>query len=132
MKKIKGKIFKGESYTFNEKDVGQILYIKASTQEEINAWYKKVGKMKFPKRVRRLMLLIQKFYEIKGNGAGGKLHIVLDDGNLSKDSIRSCIKDGLDKMGLKIANLLLELPIRERRLVYNYYYYKKKPGSNCL
>lgn len=119
-------------YEFDGKNIGSTLYIKTSTQEEIDSFYKKVSKMKFSKKVRSLMLLIQKFYEMDGNLAGGRLHIVLDDGNLNKHSIMFCVREGLDKMGLKIANLLLELPIKERRLVHKYYhYYKKKPPTAC-
>jgi len=32
------------------------------------------------------------YYNTEGNGAGGSLHIVLDDGNLEDDSVRFCLR----------------------------------------
>lgn len=57
--------------------------------------------------------LIERYYEMPGNGAGGSLHVVLDDGNHERSSVEFClnyaIKDG-DKAGEALARALLALP----------------------
>jgi len=50
------------------------------------------------------------YYRLPGNGAGGNLHLVLDDGNCDDDSMWVCIKSCTqesDKMGLYIAAAML-------------------------
>jgi hypothetical protein len=50
------------------------------------------------------------FYEIDGNGAGGSLHIVLDDGNWDRDSIEFCVgyaRENGDEAGRRFAEWLL-------------------------
>lgn len=60
--------------------------------------------------------LINCYYEIDGNSAGGNLHIVLDDGNKDHDSIIFCkerCKSDNDQLGLLICNTLLEFTENE-------------------
>ncbi len=56
--------------------------------------------------------LINLFYEFPNNGAGGSLHIVLDDNNIGRDSIEYCLtyarREG-DACGEALAKLLLAL-----------------------
>ena len=52
------------------------------------------------------------FYMLEGNGAGGSLHIVLDDNNWERSSVEFCLKyaqDAGDRAGIAFATLLLEL-----------------------
>ena len=56
--------------------------------------------------------LIDAFYRLDGNGAGGSLHIVLDDHNWERSSVEFCLgwaKDNGDGAGQALAALLLEL-----------------------
>lgn len=57
--------------------------------------------------------LIDCYYGMDGNGVGGSLHIVLDDGNHERDSVQFClnwaIREG-DKAGEALARALLALP----------------------
>ena len=61
------------------------------------------------------------FYRKDGNGAGGSLHLVLDDGNVSDDNVKFCIdyaeKKG-DTEGAALGRKLLELSIVDRYLLY--------------
>lgn len=52
------------------------------------------------------------FYLLEGNGAGGSLHIVLDDNNWERSNVEFCLKwaqDRNDAAGTALATLLLEL-----------------------
>ena len=56
--------------------------------------------------------LSDKFYALPGNGAGGSLHVVLDDHNWERDSVEFCRKwaaDRGDVAGERFAELLLTL-----------------------
>jgi hypothetical protein len=63
----------------------------------------------------------------EGNGAGGCLHIVLDDGNISDSSVSFCVDDAIrcqDLLGERLARKLLLLSWRQRaRLYFNYNLY---------
>ena len=54
--------------------------------------------------------IIQYYYSI-GNGTGGYLHTVLDDGNVEHDNIfccqEECLKNG-DSLGVFVCDVLLE------------------------
>lgn len=72
---------------------------------------------------------IKEYYSIEGNGAGGNLHIVTDDGNLDDDCIKFCIRrcvNKKDKLGEKIGNELLNTPLIERAYIYTEFW--KNPG----
>lgn len=61
--------------------------------------------------------LIKDFYTLPGNGAGGSLHIVLDDGNIGVGSIEFCQRYATehdDQAGYWLATLLLALTDEER------------------
>ena len=60
--------------------------------------------------------LREEYYDIEGNGVGGKLHIVLDDDNYHDSAIQYC-KDKCvdDEKGKAICDLLFSIPF-ERRL----------------
>lgn len=61
--------------------------------------------------------LIRTYYEKDGNGAGGSLHMVLDDGNIETQDILFCLKwakDRGDADGIQIAELLLPMTRRQR------------------
>lgn len=61
--------------------------------------------------------LIKAYYEMPGNGAGGNLHVTLDDGNIETGDILYCLgyakRDG-DTAGVQIAELLLAMTRRQR------------------
>lgn len=65
--------------------------------------------------------LVRAYYAKPGNSAGGSLHIVLDDGNVSDAHIRFCMdeaqKNG-DEDGVILARLLLSLSKTQRRKLY--------------
>ena len=59
---------------------------------------------------RQLIAIVDDFYEIEGNGAGGCLHIVLDDLNLEKHNIEFCLnyaKERNDEEAINLAKILL-------------------------
>lgn len=62
-----------------------------------------------------------------GHGAGGSLHIVLDDGNIDDESVDFCIQDAIehkDAQGEQLANKIRQLHWRQRaRLYLNYHLY---------
>jgi hypothetical protein len=61
------------------------------------------------------------YYSFPGNGAGGNLHIVLDDGNIETTHIVWCqnlCKQQKDSFGYFLAGLLLLFTERERGIMY--------------
>jgi hypothetical protein len=57
------------------------------------------------------------YYRIKGNEAGGSLHIVLDDGNYTDAAIQSCVDWALeigDDFGFVLGKLILKLNPAQR------------------
>lgn len=70
----------------------------------------------------KLCEMIHSYYSADGNGAGGTLHIVLDDGNIETSSIQWCvdnsIKESNDQEALVIANELLKLSYSARQKLY--------------
>ena len=65
--------------------------------------------------------IIQEYYQKPGNGVGGNLHIVLEDGNIENRHIRSCLRrarENEDLEGIKIAELLLRMSKTQRRKLY--------------
>lgn len=81
----------------------------------------------------KLCDMIKRYYEIDGNGVGGALHIVLDDGNLETDSIQWCIDNSIkernDEDALIIANELLKLSYSAREKLYNNSWNTKKENK---
>lgn len=62
--------------------------------------------------------LVKAYYARPGNGVGGSLHLVLDDGNVSDDDVRFCIRaarDRADIHGYQIGVLLLSMSRTQRK-----------------
>ena len=74
------------------------------------------------------------YYGMTGNGAGGILHIVLDDGNIKNSDIEFCIalaKEKSDYIALELCYDLLSLPNKSRRkIIIRYDEYAKHDGNN--
>ena len=63
---------------------------------------------------------IKDYYSKDGNGVGGSLHIVLDDGNIDDDSVKYCLgcaKKRGDIDGVKIAETLLLMSKTQRKKI---------------
>lgn len=79
--------------------------------------------MRHPKKptVPYTKLLIEEFYSLPGNEAGGVLHTVLDDGNIGKSHIKYALemaKDRDDCYAIDICErLLLMSESQKRRLL---------------
>ncbi len=72
--------------------------------------------------VTEVLPLVKAFYEKEGNGCGGNLHIVLDDGNIEDDHILYCLgkcKIYFDSDGMVICTLLLKMSKTQRLKIYN-------------
>ena len=67
---------------------------------------------------RRLIDTAKLYYQLPGNEAGGKLHLILDDGNCGDSAMWVCIKkcvEESDAMGLYIAAIMLFVMTEEQR-----------------
>lgn len=65
--------------------------------------------------------LAELYYKLPGNDTGGILHVVLDDGNLEDDHIRSCMENAVadgDYIAYNIGTLLLHMPEWQRERLY--------------
>ena len=65
--------------------------------------------------------LIHNYYQIPGNGAGGVLHIVLDDGNLEDSNLMFCenaAKKAGDAKALEIITLMWRMSMAQREKLY--------------
>lgn len=70
--------------------------------------------------VPEVLKLVQAYYAKPGNGVGGSLHIVLDDGNLHNDHILYCreyAREKKDEDGIILADLLLLMSKTQRKKV---------------
>src|SRR5688572_15279597 len=59
-----------------------------------------------------VMPLVRAFYEKPGNGVGGALHIVLEDGNVDDGSVRFCLNEArkrADEDAIRLAEILLRM-----------------------
>jgi len=74
--------------------------------------------------VPEVMPLIRAYYAKPDHGAGGSLHIVLDDGNTDDDDIRWCreyaVEQG-DADGIVLADLLVQMSRAQRNKICNHY-----------
>lgn len=64
--------------------------------------------------------LVKAFYKLDGNGAGGSLHIVLDDYNWERGHIEFCVGYAIEKgdaPGEWLARVLLMLSPSQRRKI---------------
>ncbi len=61
------------------------------------------------------------YYKLPGNGCGGNLHIVLDDGNLETGHVQFCLdqaQEHNDEKGIELAKALLDLTEDQRDTIY--------------
>lgn len=73
-------------------------------------------------RVRVATLASWAYYQQPDNGAGGSLHIVLDDGNLETSNVQFCLewaRKEHDEDGEALALMLLEMTRTQRGRVYH-------------
>ncbi len=62
--------------------------------------------------------VVHDYYAKPGNGQGGSLHIVLDDGNVDDGNVVFCRQwavDHHDPDGVRLADLLLRMSTTQRR-----------------
>ena len=59
--------------------------------------------------------LVDAYYELPGNGAGGELHIVLDDHNYERSHIRWCIAQAKKVETRWLGHVLVMLSNSQRR-----------------
>lgn len=92
-----------------------------------------------------LKLLISRFYELEGCGAGGPLHILTDDDNYDIGSVQFCIdycfKDlkaekpdnpaHVNLLGIMIANEYAKMSLEERAVFDSYWCGVRVPTYNC-
>ncbi len=65
--------------------------------------------------------LVREYYNKEGNGVGGSLHIVLDDGNTENRHVAFCInyaRECGDEDGVKLGELLLKMSRTQRHKIY--------------
>jgi hypothetical protein len=69
-----------------------------------------------------VLSLVKAYLEKDGNGVGGSLHIVLDDGNVEDSHVEFCIKwarEHNDEDGVKLGELLLRMSKTQRLKLSN-------------
>lgn len=68
--------------------------------------------------ITEVLPLVRAYYAKPGNEAGGSLHVVLDDGNVSDDDVRFCLqqtREHGDADGVALAEKLLLMSRTQRR-----------------
>lgn len=68
--------------------------------------------------VPEVLPLVRAYYAKDGNGAGGSLHVVLDDGNVEDHFVEFCMEEARkmgDVAGVALAELLLGMSKTQRR-----------------
>jgi len=68
--------------------------------------------------VPEVLPLVKAYYSKPGNGAGGNLHIVLDDGNVTDGDIQFCSDQAqayADEDGMHLCRLLLQMSKTQRK-----------------
>lgn len=81
-----------------------------------------------------MRLAIRSYYSIDGNGAGGSLHIVLDDNNLEDEHIQFCLEQAeqkADREGSAIAREMLTMSMAEREFAVKADLYELLPDLEC-
>lgn len=69
-------------------------------------------------KVPDVMPLVRAYFAKPGNGAGGNLHVALDDGNLDNGSLQFCLSEcerEHDYDGATIMRLMLQMTRTQRR-----------------
>ena len=70
---------------------------------------------------KEVLQLAKEYYAKDGNGVGGNLHIVLDDGNIKDHHVEFCIKRALDDGdtdGVTLGKEILKLSATQRKKLY--------------
>lgn len=69
--------------------------------------------------------MIARYYAKDGNGVGGNLHVILDDGNVNNEHIdfcrKQCARNG-DVDGLAILDVIAAMPEEDRRAAIGFDY----------
>lgn len=68
--------------------------------------------------VPEVLPIVKAYYAKPGNGVGGSLHIVLDDGNIDTKSVEFCkeyARQNNDSDGIALAELLLKMSYTQRK-----------------
>lgn len=68
--------------------------------------------------VPEVLPMMYAYRDTEGNGAGGSLHIVLDDGNTEDDHVKWCIehaKERGDVAGVELGEMLLRMSRTQRK-----------------
>jgi hypothetical protein len=72
--------------------------------------------------VPEVLPLVEAYYALPGNSVGGSLHVVLDDGNVEDDHVRSCLeyaRERGDKEGVELAEVLLRMSRTQRNKLHH-------------
>jgi hypothetical protein len=72
-----------------------------------------------------ILPLVKEYRDKDGNGVGGNLHIVLDDGNINDSDIKFCLERAIetnDVDGIKLAEILLNMSKTQRSKISNLFY----------
>lgn len=76
-------------------------------------------------KVPEVLPLVRAYYQKPGNGVGGNLHIVLDDGNVEDSHVLFCLEcaeqEG-DADGIQLCQMLLQMTKTQRRKLYKTHY----------
>lgn len=81
--------------------------------------------------VPEVLPLVNEFYGIEGNGVGGHLHIVLDDGNIEDDHVAHCLERARmddDFVAEALASILVKMSRTQRTKLYR----RHGPGYTLL
>lgn len=71
--------------------------------------------------VPEVLAKVREYEALPGNGAGGNLHIVIDDGNIRDSDVMFCreaAEDDGDTAGVELAKLLLKMSKTQRRKIH--------------
>lgn len=69
----------------------------------------------------KVLPLVKVYYAKPGNGTGGSLHIVLEDGNVETSHVQWCLERAQeqgDEDGVALARLLLRMSRTQRNKLY--------------
>lgn len=80
--------------------------------------------------VSEVLPIMYSYRDTEGNGVGGSLHIVLDDGNVNNDDIIWCIefaKKNKDKAGVELGEILLRMSKTQRKKLCCLFYNAENP-----
>ncbi len=88
--------------------------------------------MKTKPTVPEVLPMMYAYRDTEGNGVGGSLHIVLDDGNTEDDHVKWCIeyaKERGDAAGVELGETLLRMSRTQRGKLAGLFYAPNAPGE---